>query len=158
MEMSRESTESTLTINGFLSRLRMLRELEIANESSCEDLLKHLQNFDAVPSTEFEYLEPVLAQRFLFVGGGDQKSATFSKLLDLSLDYVNLCRESGLAHLGQRRLESLKSGGLLKPTSKQAQQIQLEESILLWESDEKEYAQLLINDLHRKLMQDSEKR
>lgn len=144
-EMGRGSRESTQAVYALLTRLRMLRELELAAELTPEKALAAFREYDAeVPQAGFEFTEPVLAQRFRLLRRGGGCDVTEN------LCYVRQCRENGLFQLGHLRLASMKAdcgGNATTPNHR----IQFEEALLLWDSDEKDMGRLYMMDLKAKL-------
>ena len=155
--LGHEAFESTRAIYETLGKLRSLRELEILSENLClendnEKALETLRNLQEFDPMSFTFSEGTLLQRCVVVENLSKKLHSFQTLsIDLSLDYINRCKAQSRHQLAWNRLELLEQtviGGTNCPVKLQ---LQFERAKLLWESEEKDLAKLMLTQLNDKI-------
>lgn len=140
LDLAKASTESTRAIYESLKDLRLMREIELfANRKDEKSLPTLLEDHDQMPCASFSYKEPILLQRTII-----------NRDFDQSLKYLDQCTQNGKIQLALNCLKSLQESPL-SCTDLQEMTLQHREALILWKSEEKEIAKILMNDLAAKM-------
>jgi ribosomal protein L22 len=135
-KLLRESTESSRAVYDKIRDLRLLNELEQLSQNSKMDFSEH----DQIQQAGFSMQEPILLQRAIVSGDVSQ-----------ALVYLDKCSSNGKLQLAFNALQNLRNNQKTKPNEMLNLTLENREAILLWRSNEKNAAEVVMKNLCDKL-------
>ncbi|XP_012270271.1 serine-protein kinase ATM [Orussus abietinus] len=148
------SLESSKTVYPMLSRLQMLREVEelySATPDNYHDVLEKWRKHDFVSNNDFQYVEPILAQRAVMFKEKDSSDidAPFcDALLDTYLKIAILAEEQGYLKVATRALATLATQNFLSEEDRD--QVLYRRGLLSWTQGHQDIARPVLRNLMNK--------
>lgn len=143
------SLESCKTLYGSLSKLQSLQELEDFGNGDVLDVINKWKLQDTTSINEFDYLEPIKAQRIavlnIFLNETNKKEDVKQCLIDSHLQLAMMARKCGGFNVARSSLGNLY---YIADTSQENQlKVVFEDAQLNWESGNKDIAQQMLRQL-----------